>query len=222
MSISHLVSNAIKIDHVSHRPPISPRFGFYAATAYLIPVVVQIALPEDPALTDELVWLTTLVPAFLLSLHYGIKGAFLSLMMGTSLFVVVQIVVAFNFTPDDWRITVPIYVAYGTLSISVGWLSEELHTHYQKTIQQERMAAIGQLSLAVQHEINNALTTVVAEGQLLTADQSNLTPDQKEGLASIRTAAARMTKSIERMSRLEHSSVMSPVAGIEMLDLENA
>ena len=222
MSIRQLISNAIKIEHVAHRPPISPRFGFYAATAYLIPVVVQIALPEDPALTDELVWLVTLAPAFLLSLHYGIKGAFLALMMGTSLFVVVQAVVAFNFTPDDWRITVPIYIAYGTLSISVGWLSEELHTHYQQTIQHERMAAIGQLSLAVQHEINNALTTVVAEGQLLAADQGNLTPDQKEGLASIRAAATRMTKSIERMSKLEHSSVTSPIAGMEMLDLGNA
>lgn len=103
----------------------------------------------------------------------------------------------------------------------VGRLSEELHTHYQQTIQLERMAAIGQLSMAVQHVFNNALTTVVAEGQLLAADQSNLTPDQKEGLASIRAAATRMTKSIERMSKLEHSSVTSPVAGIEMLDIEN-
>ena len=48
--------------------------------------------------------------------------------MGTALFSVVQFVVAVNFTPDDWRITVATYLSDGVLSISVGWLSVQLHT----------------------------------------------------------------------------------------------
>ena len=122
------------------RPPMSPRFWIYASSAYLMPVVVQVVFPEDPTLTDELIWLVTLVPGFLLALHYGLRGAFAALLMGTALFIVVQLVVAVNFTPDDWRITAPIYLSYGVLTISVGWLSEQLHTHYQRALNSERMA----------------------------------------------------------------------------------
>ena len=123
-----------------HRPPLSPRFLIYASSAYLMPVVVQVVFPEDPTLTDELIWLVTLAPGFLLALHYGLRGAFAALLMGTALFIVVQLVVAVNFTPDDWRITAPIYLSYGVLTISVGWLSEQLHTHYQRALNSERMA----------------------------------------------------------------------------------
>ena len=41
--------------------------------------------PQARALTDELVWLITLAPAFLLSLHYGLRGAFAALIVGTVL-----------------------------------------------------------------------------------------------------------------------------------------
>ncbi|MFQ5705368.1 MAG: histidine kinase dimerization/phospho-acceptor domain-containing protein [Gemmatimonadales bacterium] len=222
MSLYENLSVATKLSHVSHRPPISHRFGFYAATAYLIPVVVQVVFPDDPTLTDELVWLVTLAPAFLLSLHYGIKGAFLALLMGTTLFVVVEAVVALNYTPDDWRITVPIYIAYGVLCISVGWLSEELHTHYQRTIDQERMAAVGQLALTVQHEINNALTSLMTESQMLSVQQENLTADQREALGTIQQSAQRISSSIERITRIDHASITTPVAGIQMLDLRSA
>ena len=73
-----------------HRPPLSPRFWIYASSAYLMPVVVQVVFPEDPTLTDELIWLVTLAPGFLLALHYGLRGAFAALLMGTALFIVVQ------------------------------------------------------------------------------------------------------------------------------------
>ncbi len=138
----------LELEPLAHGLPTSPRFWIYAATAYLLPVIVQIAFPEDPALTDELVWLVTLAPAFLLSLQYGLKGAFVALIMGTTLFLVVQVVVAMNFTPDDWRITMPIYIAYGVITISVGWLAEKLHCYYQVALKNERMAAIGQLPVA--------------------------------------------------------------------------
>ncbi|MBW2233742.1 MAG: hypothetical protein JRH17_25465, partial [Deltaproteobacteria bacterium] len=37
-----------------------------------------------------------------------------------------------------WRITVPIYIAYGTIAISVGSLSERLHRYYNRILQNER------------------------------------------------------------------------------------
>lgn len=222
MSLKSRIVDTIGFGPLAHRPPLNPRFQIYCAAAYLMPVMVQVALPEDPGLTDELVWLVTLVPAFLLSLHYGLKGAFAGLLMGTALFVVVQFVVAFNYTPDDWRITVPIYIAYGSLAISVGWLSEELHNYYHRALRNERMAAIGQFAVAIQHEINNALTAIVTESQLLSAQGSSLTEDQKESAQSINEAATRIAASIRKITNLSDAPVTTYTGEIMMVDLASA
>jgi signal transduction histidine kinase len=187
-----------------------------------MPVVVQVILPEDPGLTDELIWLVTLAPAFFLSLHYGLKGAFAALMMGTALFVVVQLVVAVNFTPDDWRITVPIYVAYGVLAISVGWLSELLHGFYQRTLTNERMAAIGQFAVTVRHEINNALTAIVTESQLLAESEPDLTDDQKLSANNIHAAAMRVAASVRKITNVADAPVTPYVGAVKMVDLAAA
>ncbi len=222
MSIRRRLLDVTGMQPMAHRPPLSKRFWLYSAAAFLMPVVVQIVLPEDPGLTDELVWLATLAPAFFLSLHYGLKGAFAALMMGTVLFVVVQLVVAVNFTPDDWRITVPIYVAYGTLAISVGWLSELLHSYYNRTLSNERMAAIGQFAVTVRHEINNALTAIVTESQLLSETEPELTNEQRESANNIHQAAMRIAASVRKITNLADAPVTSYAGAVKMVDLEAA
>ena len=222
MSIRRSIRNSIDLQPVSHRPPLTSRFWVYSASAFLLPVIAQIAMPEDPGLTDELVWLVTLVPAFLLSLHYGIRGAFVALMMGTVLFVVVQIVVALNFTPDDWRITVPIYIAYGTITVSVGSLSEQLHGFYRRALKNERMAAIGEIAVTIQHELNNALTIVVTESQLMDSGADNLTDEQKEAVRSIQNAGIRMAAQVEKLASLADAPVTTYSSGVRMVDLDAA
>lgn len=222
MSVSRRFLNVTGLQPMAHRPPLSTRYWLYSAAAYLMPVVVQVILPEDPGLTDELVWLITLAPAFFLSLHYGLKGAFAALIMGTALFVVVQIVVAVNFTPDDWRITVPIYIAYGALAISVGWLSELLHGFYQRTLSNERMAAIGQFAVTVRHEINNALTAIVTESQLLAESEPDLTDDQKLSANNIHAAAMRVAASVRKVTNLADAPVTSYAGTVKMVDLDEA
>jgi signal transduction histidine kinase len=221
MSIRSRILRITGFETMSHRPELPARYWLYAAVAYLVPVVAQIVFPQDPALTDELVWLITLAPAFLLSLHYGLRGAFVALVMGTALFVVVQLVVALNFTPDDWRVTVPTFIAYGVLAISVGWLSEELHSYYQSAIDRERMAAIGQMALAIKHSLNNALTTVITESQFLASQTDNLTEDQRESLVSLSESALRMAREVDKITTLEESPVATNVAGFEMLDFRD-
>jgi signal transduction histidine kinase len=207
---------------LAHRPPLSPRFWFYSAAAFLMPIVVQIILPDDPGLTDELVWLVTLVPAFLLSLHYGLRGAFAALLMGTVLFVVVQVVVTLNFTPDDWRITVPIYIAYGAIAISVGSLSEQIHGYYNRILRTERMAAIGEFAVTIRHEINNALTAIVTESELLSAEDSGLTEDEKHSAQNIHRAAMRIAESVRKITNLADAPVITYAGSRRMVDLEAA
>ena len=96
--------------------------------------------------------------------------------------------VAINFTPDDWRVTVPIYVAYGSLAVSVGWLSEQLHSYYQRLMQHARLAAIGEVAVTIRHEVNNALTAIVAEAALLRED-SELSEQNRAGASVIHDAA---------------------------------
>ncbi len=216
------LSEVTELAPAAHRPPLPRRQWFYVAAAYLAPVVIQVAFPEDPTYSDELVWLITLVPAFLLSLYHGLKGALAALVMGTILFMVVQAVVALNYTPDNWRITVPAYVAYGTLSISVGWLSEQLHASYARLIEQQRMAAIGQLALTVRHELNNALTVILAESQILTSDNERLTEGQRDSARNIHKHAVRMAQDVEKITKLEDAPLVTPVEGMQMVDLHSA
>ena len=207
---------------MSHRPPLQGRFWLYCTAAYLIPVVSQVALPRDPGMYDEMVWLITLAPAFLLSLHYGLKGAVAGLLMGTVLFLVVQAVVALNYTPDDWRITVPIYVAYGTIAISVGWLSEQLHVYYERALASERMAGIGQVAVTVRHEVNNALTAIVAESQILSEARGGLSEDQRVAARAIKDAALKIADDLRRLTNLADAPVMEYTRGVNMLDLRAA
>jgi signal transduction histidine kinase len=188
---------------MAHRPPLRARFWAYSAVAYLAPVLVQVVWPESESLGDELVWLVTLVPAFLLSLHYGLRGALVGLLLGSTLFAVVQAELAANFMPDDWRITMPIWVAYGTLAISVGWLSEELHTFYQRAIRSERLAAIGEATLALRHELSDALSVVSVQTEVLTSDRAS-EPDKGEAVRLIREATDEAARVLKELTRIGH------------------
>lgn len=222
MSLHDRILRVVGFPPMAHRPKLEPRFWLYSVAAYLMPVVSQIVLPADPGMYDELVWLVTLAPAFLLSLHYGLKGAVAGLLMGTTLFVVVQIVVALNYTPDDSRITVPIYIAYSTLAISVGWLSEQLHEHYTRALANERLATVGQFAMTVRHQINNALTAIVAESQLLSEAASHLTDEQRRSIEVIQDAALRIGNDLRKLSNLAEAPVAQYPGGLKMIDLSNA
>jgi signal transduction histidine kinase len=216
------LANLLAPEAMAHRPPLRARFWTYSAVAYLAPVLVQVVWPESESFGDELVWLVTLVPAFLLSLHYGLRGALAGLMLGTTLFAVVQAVLAANFVPDDWRITMPIWVAYGTLAISVGWLSEELHTFYQRALRSERLAAIGEATLALRHELTDTLSVVSVQTEVLMSDRAS-EPSKAEALQLIREAtddAARVLKELTTLGQAPPTIRYS--TGHAALDLRRA
>lgn len=204
----------------AHRPSLSRRFWVYCAVAYLAPVIFQVLWPERDAVGDELVWLVTLVPAFLLALHYGLRGALAGLTLGTALFVVVQAVLAINYVPDDWHIPFPIWVAYGTLAVSVGWLSEELHTFYQRALRSERLAAIGESTLALRLQLSDALTTVSAQTDLLLDQGSE--PGTTESLRMVRQAADDAARLLQAIPALHKAPpTMQYSTGEFALDLRN-
>jgi len=142
---------------MSHRPPLPAQWWWWCAVAFLAPSLVLRLVPAGDVPYRDLVWLLTLVPAYLLSLHYGMRGAVAGLLMGTVLFTSLQFLMAMQLEPEDWRITMPIYTAYGAIAISVGWLSQQLHEFYAKAIEGERIEVVSQVATAMRHEVNNAL-----------------------------------------------------------------
>ena len=204
---------------MTHRPPLPRRWWLYCAVAYLAPSIVLQIVPASDVPYRDLIWLITLVPAYVLSLHYGMHGAVSGLLMGTVLFTAIQYLVAWNLGPEDWRITVPIYIAYGAIAISVGWLSEQLHLYYYRAMQGERIAVVGQVAIAIRHEVNNALAAIVAEGQLLEMDARITHPEDKQSLDNIMKLAHRVRDSIETLTRVSHAPVTDYSAGVKMIDL---
>jgi signal transduction histidine kinase len=213
--------DALRLEHVGHLPPLPGRFWVYTVGAYVIPVVSALVLPRDPGLYDELVWLITLVPAFLLSLHFGLRGALVGLLTGTALFLSVALVMALGLQPYDLRITVPIYLAFGTIAISVGWLSQELHDRYRKAVEQARLAVVGQLALTVRHQLNNALGTILGESEMLAEMEADLTDRQRESARAIHQAALRISADVRKLTNLE-SAPVTEYLDVQMLDLPGA
>jgi signal transduction histidine kinase len=164
------------------------------------------------------VWLLTLVPAFLLSFQFGLRGAAAGLVMGTVLFIGVQFLVTLNLNPADWRITLPIYVAYGAIAISVGWLSEQLHIYYARAIQGERVAVVSQVAITIRHEVNNSLATIMAESQLLLSN--DLADEEARSVRHILEMARRVRDCMDRLATLTRTPTTEYVPGVKMLDLE--
>ena len=204
---------------MSYRPPLPRRWWLYCAVAYLAPSVVLQLVPAADVPYRDLVWLLTLVPAYVLSLHYGMHGAVSGLVMGTVLFTAIQFLVAWSLEPEDWRITVPIYVAYGAIAISVGWLSEQLHLFYDRAIQGERVLVVGQVAVAIRHEVNNALAAIIAEGQLLEQDGRLTHPEDVRSLDNIIAMARRVNESMEKLATVSHAPVTDYAAGVKMIDI---
>jgi signal transduction histidine kinase len=204
---------------LAHRPPLPKQWWLYCAAAYLAPSLVLALIPGEDGPYRDLIWLVTLVPAYMLSLTYGLRGAVAGLAMGTVLFTVVQLLVAWDLDAEDWRITVPIYAAYGAIAISVGWLSEQLHEFYGRAIQGERVAVIGQVAITIRHEVNNALATIMAEGQMLEQHGGLTNPEDLESLRNMMLMTRRIRDSVDKLTGLTQSPTTEYVSGVKMIDL---
>ncbi|OLC05523.1 MAG: hypothetical protein AUH78_26600 [Gemmatimonadetes bacterium 13_1_40CM_4_69_8] len=204
---------------LAHRPPLPKRWWLYCAVAYLSPSLILSLIPAGEVPYRDLVWLVTLVPAYMLSLTYGLRGAVAGLAMGTVLFTTIQLLVAWNLDAEDWRITVPIYAAYGAIAISVGWLSEQLHVFYGRAIQGERVAVISQVAVAIRHEVNNALATILAEGQMLERDGRLTRSEDLESLHNMLAMTRRIRDSVDKLTVLTQTPTTEYVAGVKMIDL---
>lgn len=108
--------------------PIPPRALIPAGLSLAVPVVGAFWAPEGAEGADTLLWLTALIPAFVLAYYRGWKGSSIALaggmvaLAGTNLTVV-----SVGATPPDWQILFGVVTIYVALTLGIGWLSEGLH-----------------------------------------------------------------------------------------------
>jgi signal transduction histidine kinase len=207
---------------MAHRPPLPRRWALYCALAYIIPVFAMEWLPPGEGMYRELSWLTTLAPAFILSLHYGMLGALSGLVAGTILYITVQLVLQLNLMPVNPDIMLPIYISYGALAIAVGWMSQQMHDFYQRLIKAERLAAIGEVAVTIRHEVNNALAAIVGEAGLLRAGAGRFSAEDRAGVETILEMANRIGVDLKKLSTLENAPLTHYVGDTMMVNLEAA
>ncbi|MDP1892014.1 MAG: diguanylate cyclase [Gemmatimonadaceae bacterium] len=117
----------------SNQPPLQlsavPPFALAASIVSLaVPVAVVLWFPDWTSNgLGMLIWLTALIPAFLLALYRGFRGVAVALAGGMAVIVATQLsVVAFSSTEPDWWLLGGIVAVYLAVSLGIGGLSEAL------------------------------------------------------------------------------------------------
>jgi signal transduction histidine kinase len=88
-------------------------------------------------------------------------------------------------------------------------------------VKAERLGAIGQVGIAMRHEINNPLTTVIGNVELLLERSRE---KDKEGAARLEVVlnnALRIAEIIRRVEEIKQDKVVEYLKGIKMTDLKN-
>src|SRR5919112_5333445 len=99
-------------------------------------------------------------------------------------------------------------------------LRKALAAAEQDLVRAERLAAIGEMTVTLHHEINNPLMAAFAEVELLLS-QPNATPAQQhQSLAEVRLALQRIRDIVQRIGKLREARTKDYLRGVQMLDLD--
>jgi signal transduction histidine kinase/FixJ family two-component response regulator len=77
---------------------------------------------------------------------------------------------------------------------------DELRQTQQSVMQQERLRALGQMASGIAHDINNALSPVLAFSEMVLKKETNLSENSRKNLQHIRTAAEDIAHVVTGMS----------------------
>ena len=86
-------------------------------------------------------------------------------------------------------------------------------------VQAERLAAIGQVGIAMRHEINNPLTTVIGNTELLLERYEGAGNDLKKRLELILENSVRIAEILKRLQDMKRDRTVEYVEGVKMTDL---
>ena len=88
-----------------------------------------------------------------------------------------------------------------------------------QVLRAERRAAIGEITIAISHEMNNPLMALRAQLELLKLDGAELSPVMRANVESALEQVERITIVIRRIASHDHEASTTYVGGIKMTDL---
>ncbi len=107
-----------------------------------VPVLAAFVMPEQEL--GVLVWLTALIPAFILAYYRGFKGVALALAAGMAVLSTTQVVVlVLGVTSPNWPLLLGVVVLYLGISIGIAIFAELLHRQRRMA---EQMALVDGLT----------------------------------------------------------------------------
>ena len=96
----------------------------------------------------------------------------------------------------------------------------ELKEAQDNLVEKERLAAIGELVVKVNHEINNPLAAIISLTDLLLMSDAEIDGQARKNLQNIRKAAYRIHDVTEALKKIETSGTDDYIEGVKMLKLE--
>jgi CheY-like chemotaxis protein len=97
--------------------------------------------------------------------------------------------------------------------------NQELIEAQERIIRMERLAAIGEVGLAIRHEINNPLGTILGYAQLLLLQTEGLPSEVCKKLEAISRGAVRIRDVVRRLEEMREERTVEYLPGVSMTDL---
>jgi len=99
---------------------------------------------------------------------------------------------------------------------------EKLRNEFDKLVKSERAAAITETTVTINHEINNPLTAILGNTQLLLMSKDKLPPDIAAKLQTIERSAVKIRETTAKLMSIIEPVTTPYVSGLEMIDIEKS
>jgi DNA-binding response OmpR family regulator len=98
-------------------------------------------------------------------------------------------------------------------------LRKALAAAEEDLVRAERLAAIGEMTVTLNHEINNPLMAAFADVELLLGDLHASPEQRRQGLEDVRLALRRIRDIVQRIGELRDARSKDYLRGVRMLDI---
>ncbi len=99
---------------------------------------------------------------------------------------------------------------------------EKLKADFSKLVQSERVAAITETAVTVNHEINNPLTAILGNTQLMLMSEKELPEDIVTKLKTIERSAIQIRETTGKLMSIVEPVRVSYASGLDMIDIEKS
>ncbi|MBI3271948.1 MAG: response regulator [Planctomycetes bacterium] len=98
-------------------------------------------------------------------------------------------------------------------------LEKEILAAHEEVVRTERLAALGELALAVRHQMNNALTALQGNLELLVRCREELAPRAQKLAGAAHASCQRMIEAMKRLADIRDDRTIEYLDGQKMTDL---